>query len=42
VAVPNAITGSLDLSAADLRLESLAKVSPERLIDDLQGRLEAP
>jgi HAD superfamily hydrolase (TIGR01509 family) len=41
VAVPNAITGSLDLSAADMRLESLAKVSPDQLIDDLQGRLEA-
>ena len=35
VAVPNPMTASLDLSAADLRLESLADIPVRRLLDTL-------
>ncbi len=42
VAVPNPITAALDLSAANLRLESLAALPPDQLLADLESRLATP
>lgn len=36
VAIPNSITASLDLSAADLVLRSLAEITPPELLDRLE------
>ena len=41
VAVPNAITAELDLSAADLQLPSLAAMPPDELLAALEARLPA-
>jgi HAD superfamily hydrolase (TIGR01509 family) len=41
VAVPNRITAQLDLSAADLRLPSLAALPPAELLATLEARLPA-
>jgi len=37
VAVPNALTRDLDVSRADIRLDSLAEMPLERLLDVLSG-----
>jgi HAD superfamily hydrolase (TIGR01509 family) len=41
VAVPNPITAQLDLSAADLQLQSLAAMPPAELLAALEARLPA-
>ena len=40
VAVPNALTRSLDIGQADLRLESLAEMRLEELVRVVEGRFE--
>jgi HAD superfamily hydrolase (TIGR01509 family) len=41
VAVPNPVTASLDLGAADLRLDSLGALPPDQLLADLEARLRS-
>jgi HAD superfamily hydrolase (TIGR01509 family) len=41
VAVPNPMTASLNLDAADMRLDSLAALSPDQLLAALESRLKA-
>jgi beta-phosphoglucomutase-like phosphatase (HAD superfamily) len=42
VAVPNPMTASLNLDAADMRLDSLAALSPDQLLAALESRLTTP